>query len=99
MEKKNKISTEKSSINEQIEDKSLSDNQSPKSKNIIHNKMILFQIFDNLKQTFNSIKTRYNSFFSNFLLLTQYFIFLLILSIIFFFSIFLLHYFGFERIF
>ena len=99
MEEKNNDSIEKTSINEQIEDKILSDNQSSKFKNIIYNKIIQFQILENLKQTLNSLKTRYNSFCLNFSLLTQYFIFLILLSILFFFSIFLLHYFGFERIF
>ena len=91
--------TEKTTVKEQIDNKNISDKQSPKLENIIHIKIENIQIFDCLKRTFNSLKSRYNLFCSNFLLLTQFLIFLLILSLFLFFSIFFLHYFGFERIF
>ena len=80
--------TEKTTVKEQIDNKNISDKQSPKLENIIHIKIENIQIFDCLKRTFNSLKSRYNLFCSNFLLLTQFLIFLLILSLFLFFSIF-----------
>ena len=98
-EKKQENSIEKTIIKDQIEDNNLLDNQSSKTKKTIHKKIIQFQMFEYLKQTYNSLKTKYNLFCSNFLLVTQFFIFVVFFSLFLFFSIFLLHYFGFERIF
>ena len=98
-EKKQENSIEKTIIKDQIEDNNLLDNQSSKTKKTIHKKIIQFQMFEYLKQTYNSLKTKYNLFCSNFLLVTQFLIFVVFFSLFLFFSIFLLHYFGFERIF
>ena len=98
-ENKQEYSSEKAIIKEQIEDNNILNNESTKIKKIISKKIMQFQMIGYLKQTFNSLKSRYNLFCSNFLLITQFSIFSLIFSLILFFSNFVLHYFGFERIF
>ena len=75
-EKKQENSIEKTIIKDQIEDNNLLDNQSSKTKKTIHKKIIQFQMFEYLKQAYNSLKTRYNLFCSNFLLVTQFLIFI-----------------------
>ena len=98
-EKKQDNSTEKTTFKEETDDKTFSNKQSQKFEKTIDKKFEHSQMFESLKRTFNSLKSRYNSFCSNFLLLTQFLIFSLLISIFLFLSIFLLHYFGYERIF
>ena len=98
-EKKQDNTSEKTIIQEQINDKTLSNNKSSKSKKTENPKIIYFQMFSCLKCSFNYLKIKYNSCTSNCLLFTQFLIFVLFFGLLFFFSIFLLHYFGFERIF
>ena len=92
-------SSEKAIIQEEIKDKALSNNKSSKSKNTEHKKIMHLQIFSCLKRNFNYLKVKYNSCSSKCLLITQFLIFVNFFALLLFFSIFLLHYFGFERIF
>ena len=91
--------SEKTTIQEEIKDNDLQNNKSSKSKTTEHPKIIHFQMLSGLKSCFNYLKAKYNYYTSNRLLVTQFLIFVVFFSLLFFFSIFLLHYFGFERIF
>ena len=91
--------SDKTTIQDQMNDKNLSNNKSSKSKKTDQPKIVHFQIFSCLKRTFNYLKAKYNYCTSNSKLFTQFLIFVLFFSLLLFFSVFLLHYFGFERIF
>ena len=83
-EKKQDNTSEKTIIQEQINDKTLSDNKSSKSKKTENPKVIHFQMFSCLKCSFNYLKIKYNSCTSNCLLFTQFLIFVVFLDYYFF---------------
>ena len=91
--------SEKTTIEEQINDIPLSNNKPSNSKMTEKQNIINCKMFSCLKNHFNNFKAKYNACSSYCLLLTQFLIFVLIFSLLLFFSMFLLHYFGFERIF
>ena len=83
---------------QQSNEKILQPNKTSKNNNI-KDKKKKFKLLIYIKQTFNKLKKNYDLFFSKFLLLTHFIIFLIPFSLLLFFSVYFLHYFGFERIF
>ena len=96
----NEIQQDNSSMKtstQQINEKNISTNKSPK-KNITE-KIKKFQLFICIKGCFNNLYTKWYFYLSKCLLLIQFLLFLIPLSLLLFFSIYILHYFGYERIF
>ena len=83
--------------NQQINnDKNITTNKS--SKDNIKEKIKKFELFVCLKECFFSLRLKWNYYLSKCLLLTQFLLFSIPIVLFSFSSIFLIHYFGFERI-
>ena len=82
---------------QQINEKNISTNKSP--KNNIREKIKQFQLFICIKSCFNNLYNKWYFYLSKCLLLIQFFLFLIPFTLFLFFSIYFLHYFGYERIF
>ena len=95
-ENKEDFSTVKTFTIQQLNDNNIS---SKKTKKNIKEKITKFQLFICFKSCFNKLIRKWNYYLSKCSLIAQFLIFLIPFSLLLYFTIYFLHYFGFERIF